>query len=138
MSCLRERHMQRSALTKLGTNFLWGVCSKGKDKPGFAWGLPRYSPAGSDIGLTIWTRWKKWSLAAGEALQYAITDDNGRKLAPGGAADAVRFLLSKHGIQNPLEASPEVSTVRGMRKEQQAAVGQRIEAGASSTAPTPP
>ena len=59
-------------------------------------------------------------MAAGEVLQYAIADDKGGKLAPGGAADAVRFLLSKHGIQNP-----EVFTMRGMRRVQPTMLGQR-------------
>ena len=120
MGCLRERHLQRSLLTKLGVNFIWGVCTKGKNKPGFAWGMPRYSPAGFDIGGALWSRWKEWSLRAGEALLYAAVGEDGQMLKPGGAADAVRFLLSKHGIRNP-----EVFTMRGMRRVQPTILGQR-------------
>ena len=65
MACLRERHLQRSILTKLGSVFLWGVCTRGKNKPGFHWGMPRYSPIGEDLGGQLWYAWKEASLAAG-------------------------------------------------------------------------
>ena len=85
----------------MGSRFLWGVCTKGKNKPGFAWGCPRFTITGDDIGGRLWARWLKASKAAGSALQYAVVDDQGARVKPGKVADVVRFILDKNQVENP-------------------------------------
>ena len=121
MSCLRERHVQRSVLTKLGTHFLWGICTRGKNKPGFAWGAPRFTPTGDDLGCKVWAAWKDASVAAGQALRYAIVGNSGEMVKSGEAAAVVRFLLDKNNVGNP-----EIFTLRGMRRVQLTMLGQRM------------
>ena len=121
MSCLRERHVQRSVLTKLGTHFLWGICTRGKNKPGFAWGAPRFTPTGDDLGGKVWAAWKDASVAAGQARRYAMVGNSGEMVKSGEAAAVVRFLLDKNNVGNP-----EIFTLRGMRRVQPTMLGQRM------------
>ena len=44
---------------KLTANFLYGVCWKGKGKPGYRWACPRYGPTGADVGSCVWESWQK-------------------------------------------------------------------------------
>jgi len=120
MACLRERHVQRSILVKLGTSFLWGVCPRGKSKPGFVWGMPRFTTCDADLGADLWYRWKGASINAEAALQFACVDNVGLPVKAGDAADAVRFLLAKRGVTNP-----ELFTMRGLRRVQPTMLGQR-------------
>jgi len=120
LACLRERHVQRSILVKLGTSFLWGVCPRGKSKPGFVWGMPRFTTSDADLGAEIWYRWKGASVNADSALQFACVDLEGLPVRAGDAADTVRFLLSKRGVRNP-----ELFTMRGLRRVQPTMLGQR-------------
>ena len=49
MSVLRFQHMQRSLPVRLTSEFLYGICWKGKGKPAYRWACPRYGPTGEDI-----------------------------------------------------------------------------------------
>ena len=120
LACLRERHVQRSILVKLGAFFLWGVCPRGKSKPGFVWGMPRFTTSDADLGAEIWYKWKDASINAESALQFACVDNDGIPVKAGDAADTVRFLLSKRGVRNP-----ELFTMRGLRRVQPTMLGQR-------------
>jgi len=115
-----QRHFQRSILVKLGTSFLWGVCPRGKSKPGFVWGLPRFTTSDADLGADISYRWKGASVNADTALQFACAGLEGLPVKAGVAADTVRFLLSKRGVWNP-----ELFTMRGLRRVQLTMLGQR-------------
>jgi hypothetical protein len=42
--CLRERHIQKSVPVRLAKFFLWAVCVRGKNKPGFTWALGVENP----------------------------------------------------------------------------------------------
>ena len=59
MSVLHFQHMQRSMPIKLTAHFLYGVCWKGKGKPGYRWACPRHGPTGADVGGCIWENWGK-------------------------------------------------------------------------------
>ena len=59
LSVLRFQHMQRSVPVKLTSHFLFAVCWKGKNKPGYRWACPRYGPTGTDIGGIVWHNWQR-------------------------------------------------------------------------------
>ena len=44
---------QRSMPIKLTAHLLYGVCWKGKGKPGYIWACPRHGPTGADVGSCI-------------------------------------------------------------------------------------
>ena len=67
MSVLRFQHMQRSMPTRISSNFLFGVCWKGKGKPGYRWACPRFGPADADVGMFIWDRWQSLARTSAEA-----------------------------------------------------------------------
>ncbi len=118
LACIRERHLQRSVLAKLGTGSLWGVCTQGKKKPGFAWGMLRYSATGIDIGHLVWEASIATARTAKGPIHYAIAEEDGRRVTPGSVANTVRYLLDKYGIKNP-----EIFTVRGLRRAQPTILG---------------
>ena len=67
MSVLRFQHMQRSMPIKITANFIFGVCWKGKGKPGYRWACPRFGPSGADVGMFIWQRWQDLARRSAEA-----------------------------------------------------------------------
>jgi len=54
---MRPRHLIRSSLLELGTTLVKAVLWWGKGVPGHTWYLPRYSPAGIDVGGSLWKQW---------------------------------------------------------------------------------
>ena len=79
-SVLRFQHMQRSVPLMLTTHFLYGVCWKGKGKPGYRWACPRYGPTGADVGGCIWDSWAKLTKGA-DAPPFGLLYNNGIPLS---------------------------------------------------------
>jgi len=120
MACLRVRHVQRSSLVKPGMSFFWGVCPCGKSKPGFVWGMPRFTTCDADLGADLWYRWRGASINANSALQFTCVDNVGLPVKASDPADVVRFFLAKRGVSNH-----ELFTMRGLRRVQPAMLGKR-------------
>ncbi len=94
-SVLRYKHLQRSVLTKLTSEFLWGACWKGKRKPGFRWAAPRFGPAGADVGKLLWDRYTAVAGAQGQVPYGVVRDSSGSILQLADFHDACRTLLAQ-------------------------------------------
>ena len=93
MSVLRFQHMQRSIPLRLTTHFLYGVCWKGKGKPGYRWACPRHGPTGADVGRVIWDNWVSLPKGANEP-PFGLMYDNGVPLSLAQFHTASRAVLA--------------------------------------------
>jgi len=99
MSVLRFQHMQRSMPTKITSNFIFGVCWKGKGKPGYRWACPRFGPAGADVGMFVWEQWQNLAGRSAEA-PYGLLYDGPNPFSLADFHAASRALLRQHlGMQ---------------------------------------
>ena len=120
LASLREQHVQRSILVKLGALFLWAVCPRGELEPRFVCGMPRFTTSIADLGAEFWYKWEDVAINAESTLQFACVDNEGVPVKAGVAADTVRFPLKKRGVRNH-----ELLTMRGLRRVQPTMLGQR-------------
>ena len=93
MSVLRFQQMQRSIPLKLTTHFLYGICWKGKGKPGYRWACPRHGPTGADVGRCIWDSWASLPNGA-NAPPFGLMYDNGVPLSLARFHTASRAVLA--------------------------------------------
>ena len=100
MSVLRFQHMQRSVPVRLTTEFLYGICWKGKGKPAYRWACPRYGPTGADVCGCIWSHWQELAKGCADAPFGLLYGDGG----PFSLADfhaGSRSILKEHlGMQD--------------------------------------
>ena len=54
---MRCRHCIRSVIQSLGSRLITFACLYGKKRGGWTWQLPRYTPAGVDLGGYLWERY---------------------------------------------------------------------------------
>ena len=95
MGVLRFQHMQRSVPVRLTSNFLHGVCWKGKGKPGYRWACPRYGPTGADICGFVWDTWQH--VAAGSLeTPFGLLRDNSKLFSLSDFHAASRSVLREH------------------------------------------
>ena len=100
MSVLRFQHMQRSVPVRLTTEFLYGICWKGKGKPAYRWACPRYGPTGADVGGCIWDH--RQELARSRAVApFGFLYEKGVPFSLADLHSASRSILKKHlGMQD--------------------------------------
>ena len=93
MSVLRFQHMQRSIPLRLTAHFLYGLCWKGKGKPGYRWACPRHGPAGADVGGCVWDAWASLPKGAG-GPPFGLLYNNGSPLSLAQFHTASRSVLA--------------------------------------------
>ena len=99
MSVLRFQHMQRSMPIKITANFIFGVCWKGKGKPGYRWACPRFGPSGADVGMFVWQQWQNLARRSAEA-PYGLLYDGPNPFSLADFHTASRAVLQQHlGMQ---------------------------------------
>ena len=95
MSVLRFQHMQRSVPVKLTTEFLYGICWKGKGEPAYRWACPRYGPTGEDICGCVWNAWQQ--LSRGRTVApFGLLYENGVPFSLANFHTASRSILKEH------------------------------------------
>ena len=95
MSVLRFQHMQRSVPVKLTTEFLYGICWKGKGKPAYRWACPRYGPTGEDVCGCVWDAWQQ--LSKGRTVApFGLLYENGVPFSLANFHTASRSVLREH------------------------------------------
>ena len=95
MSVLRFQHMQRSVPVKLTTEFLYGICWKGKGTPAYRWACPRYGPTGEDICGCVRDAWQQ--LSKGSAVApFGMLYENGVPFSLANFNTASRSVLKEH------------------------------------------
>ena len=95
MSVLRFQHMQRSVPVKLTSEFLYGICWKGKGKPAHRWACPRYGPTGEDICGCVWNTWQQ--LSKGRTIApFGLLYENGVPFSRANFHTASRSILKEH------------------------------------------
>jgi hypothetical protein len=109
IGCLRAKHVQRSYLLKIGTNMLYGVCLRGKNKPGYKWAAPRFFH-GRDVGQILWRDWISRSLGEGGPRPYLAVDSSGHALTTAQITRGVRGILEEKGV------AAEVFSSRSLRR----------------------
>ncbi len=113
-SAIRLQQMQRSALTALTTEAVWGVCSLGKKSAGFRWAIPRRSLAGYDIGGCIFRAWKRHSDKQKAPLPSVIFElRSGAPLEYSQTRRVITAALSHVGLAQNLERATTYSLRRG-------------------------
>ena len=112
MSVLRFQHMQRSVPVRLTTEFLYGICWKGKGKPAYRWACPRYGPTGADVCGCMWSRWQE--LAKGCADAFGLLYGNGVPFSLAGFHAANRSILKEHLCMQDTDIFTSYSLRRSM------------------------
>ena len=113
MSVLRFQHMQRSMPVELTANFLYGVCWKGKGKPGYRWACPRYGPTGADVGSCIWKSCQKLAKIAPNPL-FGLLCENTVPFSLANFRTASRAVLREYFGMQPADIFSSFSLRRSM------------------------
>ena len=111
MSVLRFQHMQRSMPVKLTANFLYGVCWKGKGKPGYRWACPPYGPTGADVGGCGWSSWQKLAKIA-PSPPFGLLYQNAAPFSLADFRSASRAVLREHLGMQETDISPLTYSLR--------------------------